>query len=130
MWPGWVRTWVVALGGGDGQLQGPPVAEWWGSLQVGSGPQGPHLPCDPHPNPKRGSSRGEVLPSPLACWEIASLTFSGFGELLFFTPSKSGATGAGGHGQERGHRRGVSTTAVTPFVTHIARPSRPGHAGV
>lgn len=53
------------------------------------------------PIPIRGGGQaGEKFSvfSPFTCWERASPTFSGFGELLFFTLSKSGAAGASGHG--------------------------------
>lgn len=50
MWPGWVRTWVVALGGGDGQLwlSGGEAFRW------ALGPKGLICPVTPTPIPGGG----------------------------------------------------------------------------
>lgn len=57
LWPGWVQASLAALGGGDGQLQGPPVAEWWGSVRTfrsAPNPKGLICPVTPTPVPGGG----------------------------------------------------------------------------
>lgn len=61
---------------------------------------------------------------------MALATFSGFGQLLFFTLSKSGASRSlAALGTKEVSPEGTSSTVMAPFVTHIACPTHSKHCG-
>lgn len=61
---------------------------------------------------------------------MALATFSGFGQLLFFTLSKSGASRSpAAVGTKEVSPGGTSSTVMAPFVTHITCPTQSKHCG-